>query len=356
MGLKVRALLACLGGLGAASALAATPGTTAVATAPAPGAASCPAPDKPLTEQQRKFHPGHYVAIGRAEVPGGFGAVVSKGVVGVQLRYRWAELEPAEGQYEFSAVARDLETARKSGVQLVVLVEDKSFTDDLPTPAYLQPKYTLRNHNRGYTAMRWDPYVSDRLAQLVARLGAQFDCDPNLEGVAFQETSPSLDDDALDASGYTPDKYRDALIGLLRSASASLPRSRVFWYMNFLPRNQRYIGEIASAVVGTGVVMGGPDILPDNRALEKRVYPFYDQFRGRLKLFNSMQHNSFRHRHGGDGGGGDYWSMEDLFLYARDRLHVDYLFWDYHPQRQPPGSHDWNDAREVIARHPTLSP
>jgi hypothetical protein len=68
-----------------------------------------------------------------------------------------------------------------------------------------------------------------------------------------------------------------------------------------------------------------------------------------------MQHNSYRHRHGGNDSGGSYWSMEDLFQFARNKLHVDYLFWDYDPQRVPPDSHNWDDALEVIARNPTFS-
>ena len=331
-------------------------GAAVTSAAPAPGAAeACRPPDSPIPESQRKFHPGHYVAIGRSEDKSDLARVLGKGVIGVQRRYRWAELEPAEDQYQFSAIARDLETAQSSGTQLVVMIVDKSFKDDFPTPDYLKAKYTMQSRHGGYTAARWDPYVNDRFKKLVDKLGAQFDCDPRFEGVAFQESSPSLDEAELDASGYTPEKYRDALIGLLRSAAASLPRSRVFWYMNFLPGNQKYIGEIASAVVGTGAVMGGPDILPDNRALARRVYPFYDQFQGRLKLFNSMQHNSYRHRHGGDAqSNSGYWSMEDLFIFARDKLHVDYIFWDYQRAAQPPGSHDWNDALDVIARHPVF--
>ena len=353
MRLIFRVILASLGGLGVVQVNAAATGTASV-----PVVAGCPAPGASVPEAQRKFHPGHYVSVGKAELPGGIGGVLSKGVTGVQIRYRWADLEPEEGDYQFAAVARDLEAAKRAGTQLVAMIEDKSFTGESPTPAYLQSKYTVHNSNQGYTAIRWDPYVNDRLIQLAAKLGGQFDCDPNFEGIAFQESSPSLDGGTLDATGYTPEKYRDALIGLLRAASASMPNSRVFWYVNFMPRNQRYIGEVAKAVIGTGVVMGGPDILPDNPALEKRVYPFYNEFRGRLKLFNSMQHNSFRHRHGGAEGSGSsgYWSMEDLFLFARDKLHVDYLFWDYHTQRVPPDSHDWNDAREVIGRHPTFGP
>jgi hypothetical protein len=350
MSLMVRAFLALLGGLSAAPAI------LAAENAPAEqGSAAC-GPSEPLPEAQRKFHPGHYVSIGKAEAPKGLGVALTKGITGVQMRYRWAELEPEQDHYDFAAIARDLDAAKSAGVQLVVLIEDKSFTEDVPTPAYMNGKYTVSNHHRGYSTLRWDPFVVERLEQLVAKLGAQFDCNPNFEGVAFQESSPSLDDAELDASGYTPEKYRDALISMLRSAATSVPRSRVFWYMNFLPRNQRYVGDIAKAVIGTGVAMGGPDILPDNRALQKRVYPYYDEFKGRLKLFNSMQHNSYRHRHGGNESGGSYWSMEDLFQFARNKLHVDYLFWDYHPQRVPPDSHNWDDAREVIARYPTFSP
>ena len=235
------------------------------------------------------------------------------------------------------------------------MVEDKSFDHEVPTPAYLQDKHTVATRNRGFTAVRWDPFVNDRFRQLVAKLGAQFDCDPNFEGVAFQETSPSLDSSALAATGYSPEKYRDALVGMLRSAAASVPRSRVFWYMNFLPGRQDYIGEIASALSGSGVVLGGPDVLPENPALARRVYPYYEKFRGRLKLFGSMQHDSYRHRRSNAGGDqSPYWSMEDMFLFARDRLHVDYLFWEYRTKRQPADSRDWNDAREVIARYPTF--
>jgi hypothetical protein len=350
MGLMVRALLAALSGLCAAPAI------MAAADTPSEQGAACQAPSAPLTEGQRKFHPGHYVSIGRAEAPNGFSAALTKGLTGVQMRYRWSELEPEPDHYQFDAIARSLDAAKAAGVQLVVLIEDKSFTDEVPTPAYLNEKYSVRNHNRGFSTVRWDPYVVDRLERLVAKLGAQFDCNPNFEGIGFQESSPSMDDSALDAAGYTPEKYRDALIGLLHSAANSVPRSRVFWYMNFLPRNQRYVGDIAREMIGTGVVMGGPDILPDNRALQKHVYPYYDEFKGRLKLFNSMQHNSYRHRHGGKESGGSYWSMEDLFQFARSKLHVDYLFWDYHPQRVPPDSHNWDDAREVIARYPSFSP
>lgn len=333
------------------------------------GAEACRPLDAALPEAQRKYHPGHYVSIGRAALRKGVSTALGEGVRGIQLRYRWADLEPAQGQYDFSAVARDLAIASKANLQFVAMIEDKSFQDESPLPAYLQDRYIVRG-KRGYTAVRWDPYVVERMSKLVEAFGRRFDCHPSLEGVAFQETAPSVDASQLERSGYTPEKYRDALISVLRSASHSLPRSRVFWYMNFLPGKQGYIAEIARELAGTGVVMGGPDILPDNPALQRRVYPFYGEFRGRLKLFGSMQNDSYRHPRGGGkvkgkgsghpdaqrgAGPAGYWSMEDLYAFARDRLHVNYIFWEYRMQPQPPDSHDWADARAVIARHPKLS-
>jgi hypothetical protein len=318
-----------------------------------PAQAACRAV-APQPDAERKFHPGHYVTIGRQELRSGVNvnAVLGPGVTGVQMRYAWADLEPEQGRYDFSQIERGLATVQRAGLQLVALIQDKSFNQEIPTPAYLQDRHTLRG-KRGYTAVRWDPVVMERMERLVAALGKAFDCQANFEGIAFQETALSLDEATLRQSGYTPEKYRDAIERTLTAATRSLPRSRVFWYMNFLPGQQQYIAEIADRVAGTGVVMGGPDVLPDNPALTRRTYPLYERFSGRMKLFGSMQHDSYRHPRAARAQGGDeYWSMEDLFMFARDELHVDYLFWEYRTRRQPANSRDWAEAREVIARHP----
>ncbi len=317
----------------------------------------CARPAGAVTEAARKFNAGHYVAVGRAETPSLKAAARTPGIDGVQRRYRWAQLEPSPGVYDFAAISRDLEVMASAGVQLVAMIEDKTFDGTIPTPADLHDDAQTLQGPRGYVATRWDPVVVDRLARLVSALGEQFDCHPNFEGVAFQESALSLDPATLREAGYTPEKYRDALIRLLRAADASLPRSRVFWYMNFLPGNQGYLDDIAAAVLGTGVVMGGPDILPENSALASRTYPIYERFRGRLKLFGSMQHDSYRHPRGAQKlaagfGQPELWSMEELFLFARDELHVDYVFWEFRSRRKPADSRDWNEARDVIVRYP----
>lgn len=333
----------------------------AVATDAYGATAACPAPRSAVPEAARKFHPGHYIAVGRGESGNLRTAAATPGISGLQRRYRWSQLEPERDRYDLSSMAADLRVASATGVQLVAMIEDKTFDGTVPTPAYLQDGEHTLNGPRGSVAVRWDPYVVDRLTRLVAAIGARFDCDPRFEGVALQESALGLDPAKLRAAGYTPEKYRDALIRTLRGAAAGVPRSRVFWYMNFLPGNQQYLDDIARAVIGSGVVMGGPDVLPENAALQQRVYPIYSRFQGRLKLFGSMQHDSFRHPRGQGGlnaatqpGPPELWSMEDLYAYARDDLHVDYVFWEYRTRRIPPDSRDWSEARDVIGRHPEL--
>jgi hypothetical protein len=85
------------------------------------------------------------------------------------------------------------------------MIVDKSFGHDFPTPDYLKAKYTMQSRHGGLYGGALGPYVNDRFKKLVDKLGAQFDCDPRFEGVAFQESSPSLDEAELDASGYTPE-------------------------------------------------------------------------------------------------------------------------------------------------------
>lgn len=317
--------------------------------------AKCERTGKSIAESARKFHPGHYVSIAKLTAAKGVRTVKEPGVTGVQLRYRWSELEPREGSYDFDVIGRDLESARRSGLQLVAMIEDKSFDRRMPTPPDLAGQ-TVPTRNRGFTAIRWDPKVEQRFTRLLAALGDRFDCDPNFEGIALQESAPSLDPTTLLQTNYTPEKYRDVLQRTLESASASFPTSRIFWYMNYLPGGQQYIADIARASVGSGVVMGGPDVLPESATLSRRVYPLYQEFKGRLKLFGAMQFDSFRHRRSGGpaSDGSSYWSMDDMYAFARDKLHVDYLFWDYRPGGDPKGGRSWNDASKVIAAHPTL--
>jgi hypothetical protein len=265
------------------------------------------------------------------------------------------------------SIRAELWRCEQNNSQLVIMIEDKSFANQgLPVPAYLNdPAYVQPTTTGGYCAVRWNSYVVERWNALTAALGEAFDSHPNLYGWACQETALSMSAGARAAAGYTDVAYRDALINTLQAASDAFPTSRVFWYMNFFPTvGQDFrIQEVADTIKtyqggNHGILMGGPDILPDgttqsdgtvSRAIPDRVEPHFgappNGSWGELELFNSFQNDSYsfssadRSLHttntpdprlpGDVWSIGDYWTMDQQFRHARDNLHLTHIFWNY---------------------------
>lgn len=296
-----------------------------------------------------KYNPGHYIALNDWDGPVQMIEAVKPGVRGLHKRYPWKDLEPTQGNYNFSVIARDLQIAQDHGMQLVIMIEDKSFS----RAVRLMPPYLWNNHSVPYThggwvSKRWDPYVVQRMAALTKALGARFDGHPNLEGVSFQESAMGFTPAIEKQYGYTPEKYRDALIQQLTNTRQHFPTSQVFWYQNYLEGKQAYIGQVLNAVAPLKIAMGGPDVLPDSWQLNYHSYPFYKQFKGRLTLFGSMQYDSYKHLHATKGYSSKYWTPAELFRWARNNLHVNYVFWTRKPKPEPGDSYSWQDALPVI--------
>ena len=128
----------------------------------------------------------------------------------------------------------------------------------------------------------------------------------------------------------------------------------IFWYQNFFVGNQAYIGSIANAVASKGVILGGPDVMPDNSALVTRTYPFYTQFDGRMHKFTQVEPMCYEALHETSGYRTKYWTMAELFKYARDNLNVNYMFWVRMPNAESADSYDWHDALPVISTNRTF--
>jgi hypothetical protein len=303
----------------------------------------------------RKYHPGHYIALLRGvDAQSYMASSIKPGVKGFMKRYTWRELEPTQGTYNFNEITSDLAYVQSRGMRLIVMIEDKTFNNERPTPAYLD-SLTLRNIPGGYSVLRWNTTVATRFKALLSAMGKKIDSHPALEGVATQETAHGFNDAQMNANGYTPEKYRDYYIDMLSSASVSFPTSRVFWFMNYLSRKQAYIANIATAVAPKGVIMGGPDVMPDDRTLASLAYPFYDQFKGKLPLFGQVEPSCYASLHR-TAAPTKYWTMPELFRFARTDMHVNYMIWVRVPHASPQDAYDWNDALPVISSNGTFTP
>ncbi len=309
-----------------------------------------------LGTSARKYHPGHYTIITNGVGAQSFmtSSIQQPGMVGIVRRYSWRSLEPSQGVYDFSVIKSDLAWATAHGAHFVVVITYKTVVAEKDGPAYLDT-YESRNKAGGYTLELWSPVVITRYNALIKALGAQVDSTSSFEGLGNQESALSLDSATLKALGYTPEKYRDALINMLSAATVSLPTSRVFWYMNFLTGNQSYIGSIAAAVAPLGVVMGGPDDWPDNQSLETKAYPYYTQFAGKMPLFIQVEGANYAEPHMTSGYATKDWTMLELYEFALTKLHVNYMFWMHVPKPANSAAYDWFDALPVIAAHRALN-
>lgn len=321
-----------------------------------------------------KYHPGHYVAFEGSAKLEAFSYLEEPAIRGFNVRYTWAALEPKENLYDFSAIRKDLGIAAKHGKQLVAFLTDKTFSPKLPTPlpAYMR-EYGLTNDTGGITPKKWDTRLIEREVALSRALAKEFDAHPNFEGIAWQESAPSIPAGKLKGTGYTAELYRDGLIRMLTGSSGAFPHSEVFWYQNFFPGKDEYRYEIAKAVLPYRVVLGGPDILPYRTSLQAS-YRIYDVFQGKLKLSCSAQSDSYCH-HKDDKENGKklafhqgkkpihpdgYVPMEQIFEFGRDRLHLNYIFWSYvtwRPKQYPgdPQAFVFDDALKVIRRNPRFN-
>ncbi len=195
----------------------------------------------------------------------------------------------------------------------------------------------------------------DRFNALVSALAAEFDAHPAFEGVAFPESALSLSDTVLNNNGYSSWKYRTALISVLSNAGDAMQTSRVFWYMNYLARGRELIEDIAAAVADKGIVINGPDLLPDDWQLKSMVYPQYDKLRGIAPLAISVQFDSYSHDHKDTSEPTKYWTMAQLFAFGRDSLKVNYIFWNNMKWRSPADSYNVFNAYPVIKSNPSFN-
>ena len=305
-----------------------------------------------------KFNPGHYAAVGPGAAIDEIPYLDEPAVRGVNKRYKWKRLEPRKGEYDFTEIEEDLRVLKEHDKQLVVFLMDKSFSEWPSLPGYLSD-YAVEEE--GFLdPVRWHPVMVERLLALGKALAARFDGDPHFEGLALQESALDMTNEARQAHGYTPERYRDALIAILTGIQKSMKQSHVFWYCNFMRGNDGHLSQVAEAIVPYGVFMGGPDILPHRIGLNEESYPMYEEFNGRLTLFCSAQTDSYRH-HKNDTRvwrkeplhEEGYLTMEQILLFARDSLHVSYVFWDVKYGGEDKGERNYDDAVQVVRKYPT---
>lgn len=260
---------------------------------------------------------------------------------GVQIVYNWRSLEPAKGQYDFSAIEKDLALAKSLDKKLFIQIQDRFFSPKaknvpdylMADPEYgggLASQFDNPGENKpvgsGWVAQQWNPAVRERYQALLKALAEKFDGE--VYGVNLPETAIDLDPKHL-PEGYSCDAYFEGEMANLAFARKAFAKSMVVQYVNFWPceweNDHNYMGRLFDFAAKNNVGLGGPDIVPNRKAQMKNSYPFFNTYKGKLAYVGmAVQEPTLTYRNPATK---KPFTKEEFTAFAQDYLGADVIFW-----------------------------
>jgi hypothetical protein len=155
-------------------------------------------------------------------------------VSGFTLRLFWSDLEPAQGQYNFSVIDAAIQRVSALGQSLDVEI----FTGNEPAYVLNGASATYTDHRGETNPVPWDPFAQSRHAALFAALGSHavqgagsphpLNLDPTLKSIDVAPAGLNygvrdLNDGIQDHPQYTQQKYIDAVVSGVAAATAAFP-------------------------------------------------------------------------------------------------------------------------------------
>jgi hypothetical protein len=263
-------------------------------------------------------------------------------IQGVQIVYSWKQLEKAKGQYDFSAIEKDLAFTNKLHKKLFIQLQDRFFEPQHKNiPSYLQqePQYLGglmeqtdnpgegKPEGSGWVAMQWNPALRQQYQQLLAALAKSFD--GRIAGINLPETSIDIDEKQAAKRGFTCERYFAATQENMLFAKSVFKKSYVVQYVNFWPcewnNDHGYMSRLFETAQANNIGLGGPDIVPYKKGQMKNAYPFFHQYKGKLNLVamavqqptltytNPKTHKKF--------------TEQEFIQFAENYLGVNIIFW-----------------------------
>jgi hypothetical protein len=248
----------------------------------------------PLTPSARsyvKFQPGYYVALGSVKwnndpLPDTLEEIKSiPGVVGVQKRYFWSDIQTGRYTYNFDRMKADIAAVKAKGKKISIFINWKFKTDqgNNPTPAYLSnltsapTYYKMGGANtgpnaQGFTTALNNPVVANEFIRFLGKLKAVVDDDPAVSTVTFVESALGIDFSNMTTTQANTIKknFWDQLLRIDKEASCLFKHTPVLQLTN-APASQ--FDNITQDFMKWGIAFGGPDVWLDDPAL--LTYPYY---------------------------------------------------------------------------------
>ncbi|MCE5249063.1 hypothetical protein LLG96_02460 [bacterium] len=269
----------------------------------------------------------------------------NESIDGAQLKYTWRELEPERDKYELRPLLADLAFLEQHGRRLFLQLQDVSFDETVTVPDYLRDdpafgggaarKYEFGGDDEsrpifdGWVARRWDPAVRARFIRLLQVLGRELD--GRIEGLNLPETAIGFGESGrFHPEGFTYESYVEGIKAIMTAARQAFPKSCVIQYANFMPgewlpwTDHGYLRAVYEHAERIGVGVGGPDLLPYRKGQQNHSYPLIAARGPKIMAGIAVQDGNLEDKNPATG---KRVTVDELYLYAKDRLRLDYIFW-----------------------------
>ena len=267
-------------------------------------------------------------------------------LMGAQVRFYWADLEPVAGRYDFSSIEKELVKLQSMQKRLWIQIMDRKFYSS--SDAGIIPDYMLTaaygggvvKTNTGFAARLWDPRVMDRKIALMQALAERFDKEPYVEAITGAETAMGLSAPLPD--GYSPAALAVQLEREIAAMTAAFRRTNVLVYTNFLGTDQ-VMTDLVRSIHSSRAGAGGPDTLPPPRdgTQGQRVIQGAiggTDYRGKMPVGQSVQSPEL-------GGKEGNWTPEELLVEGVDELGATHMSWSR--KTATPGT-TWADIKSYL--------
>jgi hypothetical protein len=250
----------------------------------------CAKVDQPCTPSTgKKFYPGFYALFGlNTGTPINASSVAGDNkYVGIVVAYRWRDIEPTLGNYDFSRIDGDKAVAKASGQKLGIYLRiDNIVKESNPaTPTYMWNDPSYGGVQSGYygnyfggasndiwKAMIWNTKVKSRVNSLLDALATRYNKDPDIAFVILTEETTGGATTADDPN-YSCGGEMQSLKDIIAHAWSVFPNTPAFLELDYacadIPSNFHQF------VINGGVGAWTIDARPTVTALDQNAYSLY---------------------------------------------------------------------------------
>lgn len=258
----------------------------------------------PLVNQVVSFHPGHYYATGKRDDGEHVGwngwngsdwtnkttlnEIINHPIVrGAVMQFQWVELEPTQGNYDFTLPDRFLNALSSLAVprRFILQFNMRAFNQT----AIFLPPYLLNStyangswdyigaNANGRNLSLWNQALRNRLTALFTAIGNYYNTNPYFEGLCTVLESASGDPATATPNGTQQAAFYDGMLECTLAAKAALPNKNVWALMNYVDtqdtgtwpsgHDDDKMAAMISSMRAAGVGIGYPDTRLDDPGL-----------------------------------------------------------------------------------------